>query len=137
VNSLPAARGGPEPEHSLDIVRCRQLGGHLLGAAEVGPVDGRPVQRVDLPGDWYSIPGFAWTIKVKRSTKFVVAHNGREYDSKALLAAAHGFQHPDKGPLPNNFSGGEQTTARFRALGFTVVFPTAEILADVRSSFGE
>lgn len=73
----------------------------------------------------------------KRSTKFVVAHNGREYDSKALLAAAHGFQHPDKGPLPNNFSGGEQTTARFRALGFTVVFPTAEILADVRSSFGE
>ena len=27
----------------------------------------------------------------KRSTKFVVVHNGREYDSKALLAAAHGI----------------------------------------------
>ena len=73
----------------------------------------------------------------KRSTKFVVVHNGREYDSKALLAAAHGFQHPDEGPLPNNFSGGEQTTARFRALGFAVVFPTTEVLADVRSSFGD
>lgn len=73
----------------------------------------------------------------KRSTKFVVVHNRREYDSKALLAAAHGFQHPDEGPLLNNFSGGEQTTARFRALGFTIVFPTTEILADVRSAFGD
>ena len=73
----------------------------------------------------------------KRSTKFVLVHNGREYDSKALLAAAHGFQYPDEGPLPNNFNGGEQTTARFRALGFTIVFPTTGILADVRSSFGD
>jgi hypothetical protein len=27
----------------------------------------------------------------KRATKFVVVHDGKEYDSKALLAAAHGF----------------------------------------------
>ena len=60
-----------------------------------------------------------------KSTKFVVANDGREYDSKALLAAAHGFQHPDEGPLPNNFSGGQQTTSRLRALGFTVTSPTS------------
>jgi hypothetical protein len=61
--------------------------------------------------------------KFGRSTKFVVVDNGREYDSKALLAAAHGFQHPDEGPLPNNFSSGEQTTSRLRALGFTIASP--------------
>lgn len=57
----------------------------------------------------------------RRSTKFVVVHEGREYDSKALLAAAHGFQHPDAGPLlSKNFSGGDQTTSRLQALGFTI-----------------
>lgn len=57
----------------------------------------------------------------RKSTKFVVHHNGHDYDSKALLAAAHGFQYPDKGPLSNDmFSGGEQTTSRFRALGFEI-----------------
>jgi KAP family P-loop domain len=60
-----------------------------------------------------------------RSTKFVVADDGREYDSKALLAAAHGFQHPDEGPLRSSgFSGGEQTTSRLQALGFTITSPT-------------
>jgi hypothetical protein len=56
----------------------------------------------------------------KRATKFVVVHDGKEYDSKALLAAAHGFEHPALGPLPNNFSGGNQTTSRLRSLGFIV-----------------
>jgi hypothetical protein len=58
-----------------------------------------------------------------KSRKFVVSHEGREYDSKALLAAAHGMQHPDQGPLSNNFSGGEQTISRLRALGFKITSP--------------
>jgi MoxR-like ATPase len=73
----------------------------------------------------------------KRSTKFVVVDNAREYDSKALLAAAYGFQYPEKGALSNTFSGGEPTTSRLRALGFKIVFPTADVLAGVRASFGE
>ena len=60
-----------------------------------------------------------------RSRKFVVADDGREYDSKALLAAAHGFQHPAEGPLHSgDFSGGEQTNSRLRALGFTIAPPS-------------
>jgi hypothetical protein len=43
-----------------------------------------------------------------------------------------GFQHPDEGPLPHNFSGDEQVTGRFRTLGFMVVFPTIDALAKVR-----
>lgn len=64
-----------------------------------------------------------------RSTKFVVSDDGREYDSKALLAAAHGFQYPDQGALPNNFSGGEQTTSRLRTLGFTITSPSESPIA--------
>jgi MoxR-like ATPase len=60
-----------------------------------------------------------------KATKFVVVDDGREYDSKAVLAAAHGFEHPDEGPLRvHDFSGGDQTTSRLRALGFTIAAPS-------------
>jgi MoxR-like ATPase len=60
-----------------------------------------------------------------KATKFVVVDGGHEYDSKALLAAAHGFEHPDEGPLSaHDFSGGDQTTSRLRALGFAVAAPS-------------
>lgn len=46
----------------------------------------------------------------------------RRYTSKAVLGAAHGFQFPRLGPLQaSDFSGGGPTTAKLRALGFTVV----------------
>jgi hypothetical protein len=60
-----------------------------------------------------------------KATKFVVVDGGREYDSKALLAAAHGFEHPSEGPLSaHDFSGGEQTISRLRALGFSIAAPS-------------
>jgi len=33
------------------------------------------------------------------SRRYRIAHDGATYPSKALLAAAHGFQFPDIGPL--------------------------------------
>ncbi|MEU8361059.1 AAA family ATPase [Nonomuraea sp. NPDC048882] len=66
-----------------------------------------------------------------RSRKFVVAYDGHEYDSKPLLAAAHGYQYTELGPLPNKFSGGEQTTSRLRALGFEIRSPKKTAI-DVR-----
>ena len=60
-----------------------------------------------------------------KATKFVVVDGGREYDSKAVLAAAHGFEHPDEGPLSaHGFSGGGRTTSRLRALGFIFAAPS-------------
>jgi 5-methylcytosine-specific restriction protein A len=49
--------------------------------------------------------------------------SGREYDSKAIVGAAHGFEHPTLGPLAAaDFSGGEETVARkLRSLGFEVI----------------
>ncbi len=55
-----------------------------------------------------------------RSYFLVLADN--RYDSKAIVGAAHGFQHPGLGPLgPDAFSGGEETVAKkLRSLGFEV-----------------
>jgi hypothetical protein len=48
---------------------------------------------------------------------------GRRYDSKAIVGAAHGYEHPDLGPLKSSdFSGGEATVkAKLEELGFEVV----------------
>jgi hypothetical protein len=49
--------------------------------------------------------------------------DGCLYDSKAIVGAAYGVQHPDQGPLTaGNFSGGEATVERkLLDLGFDVV----------------
>jgi hypothetical protein len=53
---------------------------------------------------------------------WVLVYDGREYDSKAIVGAAHGVQHPERGPLrPGDFTGGRHTTvAKLRSLGFEV-----------------
>lgn len=52
--------------------------------------------------------------------EYVVVQDGREYDSKAIIGAAHGYQFGE--PLLNSdFSGGLHTAVqKLRALGFTV-----------------
>jgi 5-methylcytosine-specific restriction enzyme B len=51
----------------------------------------------------------------------VVLHQQRRYDSKPIVAAAHGHQHADLGPLrPSEFSGGRPTIAKLEQLGFQV-----------------
>ncbi len=58
----------------------------------------------------------------KASREYVLTLNGRQYDSKPIVAAAHGRQHPDIGPLRHTeFNGGAQTTSKLRGLGFEVV----------------
>jgi len=62
-----------------------------------------------------------------RARSYVLHYNGREYDSKAILAAAHGH-HPGLEPLrAAQFSGGDQGAARYlRRLGFVVSSITRE-----------
>ncbi len=51
----------------------------------------------------------------------VLLYQERRYDSKPIVAAAHGHQHPDLGPLrPSEFSGGRPTIAKLEQLGFQV-----------------
>ncbi len=59
----------------------------------------------------------------RRARGYFLVQDGRSYDSKAIAGAAHGYQHPELGPLnAAEFSGGNATVrARLEALGFTVV----------------
>jgi MrcB-like, N-terminal domain len=67
-------------------------------------------------------PGFLRKYGFEASRRYLIEHDGRRYASKAILAAAHGMQFPDLGPLrSSDFSGGRETTEKARALGFTVV----------------
>ena len=51
--------------------------------------------------------------------------DGEEYDAKAILGAAHGYQHPALGHLPHGkFYGGVPTARKLRELGFAVTDPT-------------
>jgi hypothetical protein len=60
-------------------------------------------------------------------------HEGRSYDSKAIVAAAHGYQFPADGPLdPAHRSGGAATVVRkLRELGFIVVTNKRSVLRDI------
>ena len=57
------------------------------------------------------------------SREYFLQHNGSLYDSKAIVGAAYGYQHPAEGPLkPSEFAGGESTVKRkLEELGFSVV----------------
>ena len=59
--------------------------------------------------------------KMGKATSFLLRHDGKEYDSKAIFAAAHGH-HPGLPPLAaNQFSGGADDAAKYlRRLGFDV-----------------
>ena len=56
-----------------------------------------------------------------KSAKYYLVHEGRKYDSKALIGAAH-FYEFGQPLLPSEFSGGEShTVKKLRDLGFTVI----------------
>ena len=48
-----------------------------------------------------------------KAREYFLLHDGKHYDSKAIIGVAHQFQFPDRGPLKNtDFSGGEITVQR-------------------------
>src|SRR5712692_5141915 len=67
--------------------------------------------------------GFLEKYGFGRARRYFVRREGKYYDSKAIVGAAVGFEHPDRGALSNTeFSGGEHgAKARLEELGFEVV----------------
>lgn len=57
------------------------------------------------------------------SRSYYLRHEGKLYDSKAIVGVAVGYEHADRGPMKSSeFSGGETTVkARLEALGFEAV----------------
>lgn len=57
----------------------------------------------------------------RKSNRFTVEHEGRMYDSKAILGVAFGYQYDCEPLKPGEHSGGaEHCATLFRKLGFTV-----------------
>ena len=56
------------------------------------------------------------------ASRYGLLHDGKLYDPKAIVGAAHGNQFPERGPLPaSGFNGGEQAANKKLAeLGFEV-----------------
>lgn len=61
----------------------------------------------------------------KRARGYLLVHDGKEYDSKAVAGVGFGYQFPDRGALSSTeFSGGEASAAKvLRAMGFEVRAP--------------
>ena len=56
-----------------------------------------------------------------RARSYLLIHDGKAYDSKAIVGAAHGFLDGQEPLAAGEFSGGEATVGRLlRRLGFTV-----------------
>ncbi len=58
----------------------------------------------------------------RRAKRYFVVNYGKLHDAPAILAAAHGLEFPDKGPLtPEDFDAdGEQAREKLEKLGFKV-----------------
>lgn len=71
--------------------------------------------------DRISQPAFLSRYGFDPARLYLLVHDGKTYDSKAIVGAAHGFL-PGERPLASTqFSGGEATVGRLlRRLGFTV-----------------
>src|SRR5712691_9398607 len=67
--------------------------------------------------------GFLDKYRYGPSREYFLQQNGNLYDSKAIVGAAYGYQHPAEGPLkPSDFSGGDSTVRpKLEELGFSVV----------------
>lgn len=57
-----------------------------------------------------------------KSRRYMLVEDGKRYDAKAIAGAAHGFQHPDEGPLKqSDFTSGLHTVVpKLRSLGFEI-----------------
>jgi hypothetical protein len=78
----------------------------------------RAIQEYDQIGQSAFLDKYAFG----PARRYFLVYEGRQYDSKAIMGAAHGYDHPSLGPLKAaDFSGGEKTVAnRLRQLGFLV-----------------
>lgn len=92
-----------------------------VGLAELNSPDS--VRRAIDEFDELGRDAFLSKYGFRRARSYFLKLGGRLYDSKAIVGAAHGFDHPDIGSLsPGDFSGGEATVKqKLEELGFEVV----------------
>lgn len=66
-------------------------------------------------------PGFLSKYGFGQAREYLLVHDGKAYDSKAIVGAAHGFLPGERALSASEFSGGDAAVGRLlRRLGFTV-----------------
>jgi MoxR-like ATPase len=72
-----------------------------------------------------------------RSRSYELVRDGKRYDVKAIVGAAHGYQLPHEGPLRNDqfTSGARSTVPKLESLGFEVARSGAPKPAAAKSAF--
>jgi 5-methylcytosine-specific restriction protein A len=101
-----------------DVCPSPPLSFILMGKKDITRED---VLKAIAEFDQISQEAFLDKYGMKKATSYLLHYNGKTYDSKAILAAAHGF-HPGFEPLPwKTFSGGENDAVKYlKKLGFSV-----------------
>jgi len=81
---------------------------------------GAVLKAIDLSRKWDVTTFFGTTDS--RARAYFLTYEGQDYDSKAILAVAHAFQFPVKGPLEyHQFHGGKGAVKpKLESLGFMV-----------------
>ena len=77
------------------------------------------IQEFDLIGRYVFLKKYGY----RKAVSYLLVHNGREYDTKAIIGVAFGYQY-NKTPLTNNeFSGGKATVEKaLIRMGFKVEY---------------
>lgn len=81
------------------------------------------VQRAIAEFDEIGREAFLEKYQLGRARSYFLIHDGKRYDSKAIVGAAIGYQYPKDGPLAGRaFVGGFATVQpKLESLGFTVI----------------
>lgn len=103
---------------NADGCRCCWLTSHGMARGDVQQTD---VLAAIAEYDDLGQEGFLERYKMGKAMSYVLRYGGKDYDSKAIFAAAHGH-HPGLDPLSSDqFSGGADDAAKYlRRLGFHV-----------------
>jgi IstB-like ATP binding protein len=135
---------GPEPSRACTR-RCSSIKHENLRLACAPPQETSLSRQEQLLGNWYFMAlsdltdltainaameefdrlgrdNFLKRYGFGPSRAYFLRHDGKDYDSKAIVGAAYGYQYPQEGPLhSSDFSGGEGTVqALLEGLGFIV-----------------
>lgn len=89
------------------------------------PVSEQSVRKAIQEYDRIKQKAFLDKYHFGKSRNYFLIVDGKEYDSKAILAAAYGYEYPAEGPLryEDNLYGGAKDTAReLQHLGFHVEY---------------
>jgi dynein-related subfamily AAA family protein len=73
----------------------------------------------------------------REATRYLLEHDGEQFDQKAIIGAAHGYEFPDEGPLKSNEFDATQSRLKLEELGFSLSSKSVDRLVKLKAQFKE